>query len=65
MDRLIVEYLVGFSFDLFIFQSLFMKRMMGGRPANSLEMQPTVFTDAAFDYWGSLMLITADIDAKL
>jgi hypothetical protein len=27
---LIVEYLAGFSFGLFIFQSLFMKRMMGG-----------------------------------
>lgn len=27
---LIVEYLTGFSFGLFIFQSLFMKRMMGG-----------------------------------
>lgn len=27
---LIVEYLVGFSFGLFIFQSLFMKSMMGG-----------------------------------
>jgi hypothetical protein len=27
---LIVEYLAGFSFGLFIFQSLFMKSMMGG-----------------------------------
>jgi FtsP/CotA-like multicopper oxidase with cupredoxin domain len=27
---LIVEYLAGFSFGLFIFQSLFMKKMMGG-----------------------------------
>ena len=27
---LIVEYVAGFSFGLFIFQSLFMKRMMGG-----------------------------------
>lgn len=27
---LIVEYVVGFSFGLFIFQSLFMKKMMGG-----------------------------------
>jgi FtsP/CotA-like multicopper oxidase with cupredoxin domain len=27
---LIVEYIAGFSFGLFIFQSLFMKRMMGG-----------------------------------
>jgi FtsP/CotA-like multicopper oxidase with cupredoxin domain len=27
---LIVEYLAGFGFGLFIFQSLFMKRMMGG-----------------------------------
>ncbi|MHC2439970.1 FtsP/CotA-like multicopper oxidase with cupredoxin domain [Bradyrhizobium sp. USDA 4451] len=27
---LIVEYLTGFSFGLFVFQSLFMKRMMGG-----------------------------------
>ena len=27
---LIVEYLAGFSFGLFIFQSLFMKEMMGG-----------------------------------
>jgi manganese oxidase len=27
---LIVEYVVGFSFGLFIFQSLFMKEMMGG-----------------------------------
>src|SRR5215207_8926426 len=27
---LIVEYLAGFAFGLFIFQSLFMKRMMGG-----------------------------------
>lgn len=28
---LIVEYISGFSFGLFIFQSLFMKEMMGGR----------------------------------
>ena len=27
---LIVEYVAGFSFGLFIFQSLFMKEMMGG-----------------------------------
>jgi hypothetical protein len=27
---LIVEYIAGFSFGLFIFQSLFMKKMMGG-----------------------------------
>src|SRR4029450_13883724 len=27
---LIIEYLVGFAFGLFIFQSLFMKNMMGG-----------------------------------
>ena len=27
---LIVEYLAGFAFGLFIFQSLFMKSMMGG-----------------------------------
>jgi manganese oxidase len=27
---LIVEYVAGFSFGLFIFQSLFMKKMMGG-----------------------------------
>ena len=27
---LIIEYLAGFAFGLFIFQSLFMKRMMGG-----------------------------------
>ena len=27
---LIVEYLAGFAFGLFIFQSLFMKAMMGG-----------------------------------
>ena len=27
---LIIEYLVGFAFGLFIFQSLFMKDMMGG-----------------------------------
>ena len=28
--NLIVEYIAGFSFGLFIFQSLFMKKMMGG-----------------------------------
>ena len=30
MDRLIVEYIAGFAFGLFIFQALFMKNMMGG-----------------------------------
>lgn len=35
---LIVEYLAGFSFGLFIFQSLFMKRMMGGTYWDNVKM---------------------------
>jgi manganese oxidase len=35
---LIVEYLTGFSFGLFIFQSLFMKRMMGGTYWENVKM---------------------------
>src|ERR1700730_5868023 len=35
---LIVEYLAGFSFGLFIFQSLFMKRMMGGTYWENVKM---------------------------
>lgn len=35
---LIVEYLAGFSFGLFIFQSLFMKRMMGGSYWQNVKM---------------------------
>jgi len=34
---LIVEYVAGFSFGLFIFQSLFMKRMMGGTYLQALR----------------------------
>lgn len=35
---LIVEYVAGFSFGLFIFQSLFMKRMMGGTYWENVKM---------------------------
>ena len=35
---LIVEYVAGFSFGLFIFQSLFMKRMMGGTYSQNVKM---------------------------
>lgn len=35
---LIVEYLAGFSFGLFIFQSLFMKKMMGGSYWQNVKM---------------------------
>jgi FtsP/CotA-like multicopper oxidase with cupredoxin domain len=35
---LIVEYLAGFSFGLFIFQSLFMKNMMGGSYWQNVRM---------------------------
>ena len=34
---LIVEYLAGFSFGLFIFQSLFMKNMMGGSYTDNVK----------------------------
>src|SRR5215208_4769901 len=35
---LIVEYLAGFAFGLFIFQSLFMRSMMGGSYVGALRM---------------------------
>jgi hypothetical protein len=34
---LIIEYTAGFAFGLFIFQSLFMKEMMGGRYGRALK----------------------------
>ena len=37
---LIVEYLSGFAFGLFIFQSLFMKSMKGGTLAECAQELP-------------------------
>jgi hypothetical protein len=38
VDRLIVEYIAGFAFGLLIFQSLFMRDMMGGSYMRALRM---------------------------
>lgn len=37
MDDLIVEYVAGFAFGLFIFQALFMRNMMGGTYGKALR----------------------------